>query len=166
MAFPTVIEATIEYPISAAGRRREGLADTYLNTFRTHIAEHKPADIQRDGDSVYFSGGMLRWVSKFNMLVPVQQGRLSATNVSGKLRVQYSLDMSMSAYFSLVLVPLLAWQHYENDGSLLAGVLLGLGAFLFTVGSNWLWVGFRFRHLLQRCWEDSRPLTVNEVRGL
>ncbi|MBK9168424.1 MAG: hypothetical protein IPM24_13275 [Bryobacterales bacterium] len=163
MAFPTILEEQLEFVVPSSGRRLDGLVERYLSNFETHIGGHKPKEVFRSGDTVSFSGGMFRWVSKANLLVPVQHGSVTATLVSGRLRVAYSLDMSFSAYGNVLMIPVFTWMFARQGLSMIAGLAIGLGVFGLSAASSWWWVRWRFRRVLHRTWEDARPRTTQDV---
>ena len=139
--FPISIKGLIDVPPDGE--------DAALDRLRVAIAKVQPKDLKRQGRVLTFRGGMFRWVSNWNILVPVDECTVSAD--LGELRYDCSTRETLIAA-SVMVAGLVVFIQVTGPASMPLGakIVVPLVAWLWLFGMNYLISYLRLRKFFAR----------------
>ena len=79
-----------------------------LDRLAAALAELRPRSVQREPGAVTFEGGLFRFVSNWNLLVPLAWGRVAVGRRDGGLEARYRLAFTELVAITTALVGLVA----------------------------------------------------------
>jgi hypothetical protein len=127
--FPTSIEGRFALPSSTPEQ-----ADDIASRIVVELRQVRATDIQREGSSITFGGGMFRRVGNWNLLVPVGHGVIEVhAGVDAEVRFRFSCVQAL-VITTLMVAFVVAIMNFGSSTDLPIAFRLGAPAFM------WLWL--------------------------
>jgi hypothetical protein len=151
MPFPFSYSNKVEIPFSPDAHTPENL----LNSIVLSLKNVKAINIHNDRNHITFSGGILRFVMNWNILVAVSSGKITVDKGNDKLCLKYSLKFT--EMFIIVTAAVLGflgpviWQASNLTFSAKVGILAVAWSWLF--GGNYFITIFRFPNFIKKMTE-------------
>jgi hypothetical protein len=128
------------------------------------IREQRPRSVSRTGTLVHFRGGILRWVSNTNILVPITSGDVEVHPELSNLRVSYTIRFGELLTFAIVATVVFTLVVSTKGGNAPAffKVVASTVPLWWIFGGNVGLTVFRFGRMLKRA---VRVPSNNRWRG-
>jgi hypothetical protein len=152
VAFPLTLRGEVILSAPTAGRGLRG-SDAVARLAAALEAE-RPSGLERDGREVRFRADLFRWVSNWNLLVPIDRGVFIVAETPVGLHVSYELSFRrlctiVTCMVALILGPVvlmtsepaLPWWH---------GLSILLGSWSWLFGGNYLLSAVRVPRFVRR----------------
>lgn len=123
-----------------------------LDRLAAGLERERPRTLVRHLDHLDFQGGVFRWVSSWNLLLPVDRGWVAVTDAAEGLRVTYELSyrqlfVIVTAMVGIFLAPAVLTVRLTPP---LGKVLLIAGAWAWLFGGNFFTTAVRFPRFIRR----------------
>lgn len=134
-------------------QRPDAAYDDLLATLEQRLRDADARKVTNNGDELCFAGGFFRFVSNWNLLVPIGKGRISLDRQTS--RITYSLSFVQLVIGGILMVGfmdtvVIGWK-WPAEGICAASVVM----FLWLVGMNYLIALARFDKFMKRCIRDA-----------
>ena len=151
---------SMPFPISVSGvvTVRVVTVEAALDQLERALALQKASALQRQGNEVHFRGGAFRWVSNWNVLVPISKGVLHVQprddGVSIFYRVTFSeMLIAVTVMMAVFVGPVVAFSSRVPVPGRIGVILIGW-SWLF--GGNFALAWWRLPRFLRRSLQPKR----------
>lgn len=125
--------------------------DAALSGLAAGLERVRASTIAREGSWVLFYVRFFRLVMNTNLLVPVESGAISAEVDGAAIRISYRLRTVRFCVIVTAMALFAAMAVYSGDHNLIRAAGMGLLAWLWLFGANYLVTLVRFRWFVKRC---------------
>jgi len=138
MGFPLTIAGTVKLAAATPGQASD-LAEQLAKA----LIANRATDVRSSGNSVTFRGGMFRFVTNWNLLVPVTSGTITVASGSpGSVDYCFSC-MQMLIFATAFSLLVLVFFASPPRAPLAFDLLAPIGAWAWLFGANYLLAYFR-----------------------
>jgi len=143
----------------------DGLADRLLQTFQQELHRLSARKLDMSGDTVSFAGGGFRFVSNWNLLVPISRGKIVVMPIADGVTVRYQISFRELIVVATIMILAMAVIFCGFEGR------AGLASVAFFVPVGWLWlVGMniviaipRFNCFVKRCAKMAGATEIHQI---